>query len=211
MSSMTPEMLKRISVLRRTVMGAVTVVVALTTVLPAVPAHAVRESSNSGIDFELPQRWNDDYKPGTRCTPQGTRGVYVTASRRWFKQTDGASVENTTDVALPVTHTVTVKRSETTEVKAEIKADGTLATYLNQSYGFDYIDTVSWELSQKVGPYNLAPHTHGRLVWGFIMLDVDAQNVSCGADLTWHAVGKPFSGTNPESRYAELRSEGSID
>ena len=197
--------------LRRAVMGTVTAAVALTTVLSAVPAAAVEEPSNSGINFELPQRWNDDYKPATRCTPQGTRGVYVTASRRWFKQTDGASVENTTDTVLPVTHTVTVKRSETTEVKAEIKADGTLATYLNQSYGFDYIDTVSWELSQKVGPYNLAPHTHGRLVWGFIMLDVDAQNVSCGADLTWPAVGKPFSGTNPESRYAELRSEGSID
>ena len=170
--------------LRRAVMGTVTAAVALTTVLSAVPAAAVEEPSNSGINFELPQRWNDNYKPGTRCTPQGTRGVYVTASRRWFKQTDGASVENTTDTVLPVTHTVTVKRSETTEVKAEIKADGTLATYLNQSYGFDYIDTVSWELSQKVGPYNLAPHTHGRLVWGFIMLDVDAQNVSCGADLT---------------------------
>jgi len=198
-------------VLRRAGMGTVTAAVALTTVLSAVPAAAVEEPSNSGINFELPQRWNDAYKPGTRGTPQGTRGVYVTASRRWFKQTDGASVEYTTDTVLPVTHTVTVKRSETTEVKAEIKADGTLATYLNQSYGFDYIDPVSWELSQKVGPYNLAPHTHGRLVWGFIMLDVDAQNVSCGADLPWHAVGKPFSGTNPESRYAELRSEGSID
>jgi hypothetical protein len=199
-----------ISVLRRAVVGAVTAAVASTTVLSAVPAGAVQESPNNGINFELPQRWNDNYKPGTRCTPQGTRGVYVTASRRWFKQTDGASVENTTDTAMPVTHTVTVKRSETTEVKGEIKADGTLTTYLNQSYGFDYINTVSWELSQKVGPYDLAPHTQGRLVWGFIMLDVDAQNVSCGADLTWHAVGKPFSGTNPESRYAELRSEGSI-
>ncbi|MSS45190.1 hypothetical protein FYJ43_03820 [Cutibacterium sp. WCA-380-WT-3A] len=202
---------RRISVLRRAVMGGVTAAVALTTVLSAAPAHAVDESSSTGINFELPQRWNDDYKPGTRCTPQGTRGVYVTASRRWFKQTDGASVENSTNATVPVTHTVTVKRSETTEVKAEIKAEGTLATYLNQSYGFDYVDAVSWELSQKVGPYDLAPHTQGRLVWGFVMLDVDAQNVTCGADLTWHAVGKPFSGTNPESRYAELTSEGAID
>ena len=126
--------------LRRAVVGAVTAAVTSTTVLSVVPAGAVQESPNNGINFELPQRWNDNYKPGTRCTPQGTRGVYVTASRRWFKQTDGASVENTTDTAMPVTHTVTVKRSETTEVKGEIKADGTLTTYLNQSYGFDYIN-----------------------------------------------------------------------
>ena len=110
--------------LRRAVVGAVTAAVTSTTVLSVVPAGAVQESPNNGINFELPQRWNDNYKPGTRCTPQGTRGVYVTASRRWFKQTDGASVENTTDTAMPVTHTVTVKRSETTEVKGEIKAAG---------------------------------------------------------------------------------------
>ena len=58
--------------LRRAVMGTVTAAVALTTVLSAVPAAAVEEPSNSGINFELPQRWNDDYKPDIH-TPRPLR------------------------------------------------------------------------------------------------------------------------------------------
>lgn len=57
-------------------------------------AAPVAHAADFGGDFELPQRWNDDYKPETRCGTPGKTGTYVTASRRWFKQTDAASVAN---------------------------------------------------------------------------------------------------------------------
>ncbi|RRO94348.1 hypothetical protein [Corynebacterium bovis] len=162
-------------------------------------------SSGFGGDFELPQRWNDDYKPGTRCTPPGSVGTYVEAKRRWFKQTDASSVQNLNDEKVPVQHTVTDIRKQATEVSAKGEGEGEIAKYLTLAFGMSYVNEISWKLKQVVGPYDLAPHKKGRLVWGFTMLDVDAQDVRCGDDLVWHAEGKPYHATSPESRYSELQ------
>lgn len=210
MCSMMFEMLRGISVLCCVVVGVVIVVVMLIIVFLVVLVGVVQELLNNGINFELFQWWNDNYKFGICCMLQGMWGVYVMVFCWWFKQIDGVSVENIIDIVMFVIYIVMVKCSEIIEVKGEIKVDGMLIIYFNQFYGFDYINMVLWELLQKVGFYDFVLYIQGCLVWGFIMLDVDVQNVSCGVDFIWYVVGKLFFGINFEFWYVELRFEGLI-
>ena len=176
--------------------------------LVAVPvAHA----SDFGGDFELPQRWNDDYKPGTHCATPGENSTYVTAKRRWFKQTDAASVANHNAEPLPVKHTVSKARTETVQVSGSVRGEGDLAKILTKTYGFNYVSEQHWKINQVVGPYTLPANSQGKLVWGFTMLDTDGQDVRCNQDQVWETVGKPYSATVPESRYSELRLEDAPD
>ena len=176
--------------------------------LVAVPvAHA----SDFGGDFELPQRWNDDYKPGTHCATPGENSTYVTAKRRWFKQTDAASVANHNAEPLPVKHTVSKARTETVQVSGSVRGEGDLAKILTKTYGFNYVSEQHWKINQVVGPYTLPANSQGKLVWGFTMLDTDGQDVRCNGDQVWETVGKPYSATVPESRYSELRLEDAPD
>lgn len=176
--------------------------------LVAVPvAHA----SDFGGDFELPQRWNDDFKPGTHCATPGENSTYVTAKRRWFKQTDAASVANHNAEPVPVKHTVSKARTETVEVSGSVQGEGDLAKILTKTYGFNYVSEQHWKINQVVGPYTLPANSQGKLVWGFTMLDTDGQDVRCNQDQVWETVGKPYSATVPESRYSELRLEDAPD
>ena len=176
--------------------------------LVAVPvAHA----SDFGGDFELPQRWNDDYKPGTHCATPGENSTYVTAKRRWFKQTDAASVANHNAEPLPVKHTVSKARTETVQVSGSVRGEGDLAKILTKTYGFNYVSEQHWKINQVVGPYTLPANSQGKLVWGFTMLDTDGQDVRCNRDQVWETVGKPYSATVPEARYSELRLEDAPD
>ncbi|MCT1409606.1 hypothetical protein QPX20_01100 [Corynebacterium accolens] len=176
--------------------------------LVAVPvAHA----SDFGGDFELPQRWNDDFKPGTHCATPGENSTYVTAKRRWFKQTDAASVANHNAEPLPVKHTVSKARTETVQVSGSVRGEGDLAKILTKTYGFNYVSEQHWKINQVVGPYTLPENSQGKLVWGFTMLDTDGQDVRCNQDQVWETVGKPYSATVPESRYSELRLEDAPD
>ena len=77
-------------------------------------------------DFELPQRWNTDLAPGSYCATPGLKDTYVTATRRWFKQTDAASVANDTEETVPVTQTVKEKRVQTLEVSGTFTPKGCL-------------------------------------------------------------------------------------
>lgn len=176
--------------------------------LVAVPvAHA----SDFGGDFELPQRWNDDFKPGTHCATPGENSTYVTAKRRWFKQTDAASVANHNAEPVPVKHTVSKARTETVEVSGSVQGEGDLAKILTKTYGFNYVSEQHWKINQVVGPYTLPANSQGKLVWGFTMLDTDGQDVRCNGDQVWETVGKPYSATVPESRYSELHLEDAPD
>ena len=176
--------------------------------LVAVPvAHA----SDFGGDFELPQRWNDDYKPGTHCATPGENSTYVTAKRRWFKQTDAASVANHNAEPVPVKHTVSKARTETVQVSGSVLGEGDLAKILTKTYGFNYVSEQHWKINQVVGPYTLPANSQGKLVWGFTMLDTDGQDVRCNRDQVWETVGKPYSATVPEARYSELRLEDAPD
>ncbi|MDK8678453.1 hypothetical protein [Corynebacterium accolens] len=176
--------------------------------LVAVPvAHA----SDFGGDFELPQRWNDDFKPGTHCATPGENSTYVTAKRRWFKQNDAASVANHNAEPLPVKHTVSKARTETVQVSGSVRGEGDLAKILTKTYGFNYVSEQHWKINQVVGPYTLPANSQGKLVWGFTMLDTDGQDVRCNRDQVWETVGKPYSATVPESRYSELRLEDAPD
>ena len=58
----------------------------------AVVAGLAAPAQAAAPEFELPQRWNDDLAPGSHCATPGQTDTYVTAKRRWFKQTDAASV-----------------------------------------------------------------------------------------------------------------------
>lgn len=168
---------------------------------PALPATA------AAPDYILPSRWNDDYQPGSHCATPGENGIYVTATRRWFDQTDAASVANRNKEALPVKQTVKEARTSTLQVSATVKPQGDIEKYLATAYGFNYTRIVHWSIGQTVGPYQLGAGRQGKLVWGFMMLDTDAQNVRCSQDQLWEAVGAPYSATVPESRYSELREE----
>lgn len=173
--------------------------------LSLLAAAPVAHAADFGEDFELPQRWNEDHKPGTRCSTPGENGTYVTATRRWFKQTDATSVANRNAESVPVSHTVTQSRTQTIEVSGSLKGEGELAKVLTQTYGFTYVNEQHWKLNQEVGPYELPANSQGKLVWGFTMLDTDGQDVRCTQDLTWEAQGQPYSATVPEARYSELQ------
>lgn len=166
--------------------------------------EAAAATQPAGYEFELPQRWNEDLAPGSRCATPGSKDTYVSARRRWFKQTDATSVSNATEETLPVTHTVKEKRVQTLEVSGTFKPKGDLVKNVSRSYGWNYVREISWAFNQKVGPYLLAPQTQGRLVWGFVMLDGDAQDVLCGRDQRWAATGSPYTFSVPEARYSEL-------
>ena len=172
----------------------------------AAPAQAQAAGTFPG-DFELPQRWNDDFQPGSYCSSPGLGGVYMDATRRWFKQTDAASVANRNDYTVPVKHTVTEMRRQTIETGMNFKGKGDLAKYLTMQYGFNYVHEIYWKASQIVGPYQLPANKQGKLVWGFTMLDSRNQQVRCSEDHVWQPVGAQFTSSVPEARYSELRME----
>lgn len=199
------------TVLGRAGVRVVTALAAATTCMvpfAASPAQAAGTDAAPGEDaihFELPQRWNDDYKPGTACSTPGDTGAYVTARDRWFKQTDAASVANHDSVDMPVTQTVTQTREQTFKVSAKVKGEGELAKIMTNTFGFTYVHEVHWKLNQKVGPYTLPAGQQGRLAWGFIILEAEGQNVRCTPDLVWKQSGKPYHISAPETKYAELQ------
>lgn len=172
---------------------------------PAQAADTDVAPGEDAIHFELPQRWNDDYKPGTACSTPGDTGAYVAARDRWFKQTDAASVANHDSVDMPVTQTVTQTREQTFKVSAKVKGEGELAKIMTNTFGFTYVHEVHWKLNQKVGPYTLPAGQQGRLAWGFIILEAEGQNVRCTPDLVWKQSGKPYHISAPETKYAELQ------
>ncbi|MHC2850068.1 hypothetical protein ACUXOC_001531 [Corynebacterium mucifaciens] len=167
----------------------------------AAPANA------ESYDFELPQRWNEDLAPGTHCATPGRTDTYVEATRRWFKQTDAASVSNDTEAPVPVEQTVKEKRVQTLEVSGTFTPKGDLVKNVSRAYGWKYVHEVYWSLNQVVGPYMLDSGKQGRLVWGFTMLDGDAQDVKCSPDQVWQPIGQPYYFSVPEARYSELRVE----
>ena len=112
------------------------------TLLFAAPANA------QSYDFELPQRWNEDLAPGSRCATPGMTDTYVDATRRWFKQTDAASVGNDTEGPVPVEQTVKQKRVETLEVSGTFTPKGDLVKNLSRSYGWNYVHQATWSLNQ---------------------------------------------------------------
>lgn len=190
--------------MRAPILSAVAATAALALAWPAPGAAA---ETRGPAEYILPQRWNDDYRPGSRCATPGEGGIYVSAERRWFDQTDAASVANRNDFAVPVKQTVKLARTTTLEVSATVEPKGEIEKYLSMAYGFNYVRVQHWSVGQVVGPYQLGPGRQGKLVWGFMMLDTDAQNVRCSEDQKWVAEGAPYSATVPESRYAELRED----
>ena len=93
----------------------------------AAPANA------QSYDFELPQRWNEDLAPGSHCATPGLTDTYVDATRRWFKQTDAASVGNDTEGPVPVEQTVKQKRVQTLEVSGTFTPKGDLVKNVSLS------------------------------------------------------------------------------
>lgn len=175
-------------------------------VVATTPAASAQSSPGTfGGDFDLPQRWNEDFRPGSRCATPGRLGTYVSAKRHWFKQTDATSVANLNNEPVPVTQQVKESRTQTTEISAKVKPAGELERYVSTAFGMNYVHLVQWSLTQKVGPYTLQANRQGRLVWGFSMLDIDAQDVRCGANQQWAATGAPYQATMVEGRYSELR------
>ena len=179
-------------------------------ILAVAAALALAPAANAApYDFELPQRWNEDLAPGNRCATPGMTDTYVDATRRWFKQTDAASVGNDTEGPVPVEQTVKEKRVETLEVSGTFTPKGDLVKNLSRSYGWNYVHQVSWSLNQVVGPYTLDAGKQGRLVWGFTMLDGDAQDVKCSEDQVWEPIGEQYEFSVPEARYSELKVDES--
>ncbi len=60
----------------------------------------------------------------------------------WFKQTDAASVANRNDHTVPVSHTVTDKRTQTTEVSVSVKPIGDIEKYMSNAFGFNFVHEI---------------------------------------------------------------------
>ncbi|AWB83941.1 hypothetical protein [Corynebacterium liangguodongii] len=188
--------------MRRALTAALVALAALAS-QPPEAAHA----ATGPAEYILPQRWNDDYKPGSHCATPGEGGIYVNASRRWFDQTDAASVANRNATPVPVTHKVTQARSSTLQISATVQPKGEIERYIATAYGLNYVRVQQWSVGETVGPYELGANRQGKLVWGFMMLDTDNQNVRCSEDQVWEAEGARYAATVPESRYSELRED----
>nr|WP_244977468.1 hypothetical protein [Corynebacterium lizhenjunii] len=179
--------------------------IAITATAALVGGSGAATAVDSAAAYRLPQRWNDDYQPGTYCSTPGARGMYVEAQRLWFKQTDATSVANRNDHAVPVKHTVKDTRTQTTQVWGKATPKGEVEKYLSSTYGFHYVHQVHWSIGQTVGPYTLESGEQGKLVWGFMMLDASGQDVTCSTDQEWVRTGRPYSISAPQSRYSELQ------
>ncbi|HAT1303776.1 TPA: hypothetical protein I8V98_002275, partial [Corynebacterium striatum] len=86
-----------------------------------------------------------------------------------------------------------------------VKPIGDIEKYMSNAFGFNFVHEIHWSLGQKIGPYDLEANQQGKLVWGFMMLDADSQDVRCSEDQQWVEKGAPYFVSAPYSRYSELR------
>ncbi|WJY98273.1 hypothetical protein [Corynebacterium fournieri] len=161
----------------------------------------------------LPQRTYDETNPttiGEHCAVPGDRGQTVEIVRSYFDGSAGTwTVSNYNDEPLPVTRSVTETKTKTWNVTAGLSFD--VAKLIQFTFSTSYTDQQSYEVGEKIGPYNVAPGKTAVLQAGWIVSDFKGQETVCGTDGTWQAAGNTFTATMPKERHVRVSTRDNID
>ena len=161
----------------------------------------------------LPQRAYDETNPttiGDTCANPGDRGQTVEIVRSYFDGSAGTwTVANYNDEPLPVTRSITETKTKTWNVTAGLSFD--VAKLIQFTFSTSYTDEQSYEVGEKVGPYNIAPGKTAVLQAGWIVSDFKGQETVCGANGTWEAAGNTFTATMPKERHVRVSTRDNID
>ena len=161
----------------------------------------------------LPQRTYDETNPttiGDKCANPGDRGQTVEIVRSYFDGSAGTwTVANYNDEPLPVTRSITETKTKTWNVSAGLSFD--VAKLIQFTFSTSYTNEQSYEVGEKVGPYNIAPGKTAVLQAGWIVSDFKGQETVCGANGTWEAAGNTFTATMPKERHVRVSTRDNID
>ncbi|MDL0401865.1 hypothetical protein [Corynebacterium lehmanniae] len=161
----------------------------------------------------LPQRTYDETNPttiGGKCANPGDRGQTVEIVRSYFDGSAGTwTVANYNDEPLPVTRSITETKTKTWNVTAGLSFD--VAKLIQFTFSTSYTNEQSYEVGEKVGPYNIAPGKTAVLQAGWIVSDFKGQETVCGANGTWEAAGNTFTATMPKERHVRVSTRDNID
>lgn len=161
----------------------------------------------------LPQRDYDATNPttiGDKCANPGDRGQTVEIVRSYFDGSAGTwTVSNYNDEPLPITRSITETKTKTWNVTAGLSFD--VAKLIQFTFSTSYTDEQSYEVGEKIGPYNIAPGKTAVLQAGWIVSDFRGQETVCGADRTWQAAGNTFTATMPKERHVRVSTRDNMD
>ena len=161
----------------------------------------------------LPQRDLGPANPttiGERCSNPGDTGQTVDIKRTYFDGSAGSwTVSNYNDEPLSITRSVTETKTKTWNVTAGLSFD--VAKLIQFTFSTSYTDEQSYEVGEKVGPYDIAPGKTAVLQAGWIVSDFKGQETVCGANGTWEAAGNTFTATMPKERHVRVSTRDNID
>lgn len=140
---------------------------------------------------------------GATCTNPGDRGQTVDIKRTYFDGSAGTwTIANYNDEPLPVTRTIDETKQKTWNVSAGV--DFSLLDLIHFTFSTSYTDSQTYEVGEKVGPYNVAPGKTAVLRAGWIVSDFEGQHTVCGSDHVWHGNGGTFTASLPKERHVEI-------
>lgn len=179
-----------------------------TIALLTAAAFALAPAANA-----LPQRDYDATNPtaiGAKCANPGDRGQTVEIVRSYFDGSAGTwTVSNYNDEPLSITRSVTETKTKTWNVTAGLSFD--VAKLIQFTFSTSYTDQQSYEVGEKIGPYNIAPGKTAVLQAGWIVSDFRGQETVCGADHTWQGAGNTFTATMPKERHVRVSTRDNTD
>ena len=147
---------------------------------------------------------------GAQCTNSGDRGQTIDIKRTYFDGSAGTwTVSNYNDEDLPITRSIKETKTKTWNVTAGLSFD--VAKLIQFTFSTSYTDEQSYEVGEKVGPYNIAPGKTAVLQAGWIVSDFKGQETVCGADGTWEAAGNTFTATMPKERHVRVSTRENTD
>ena len=147
---------------------------------------------------------------GEHCANPGDTGQTVKIKRTYFDGSAGSwTVSNYNDEPLPVTRSITETKTKTWNVTAGLSFD--VAKLIQFTFSTSYTNEQSYEVGEKVGPYNIAPGKTAVLQAGWIVSDFKGQETVCGANGTWEAAGNTFTATMPKERHVRVSTREKTD
>ncbi|WJY67965.1 hypothetical protein [Corynebacterium auris] len=146
---------------------------------------------------------------GAVCSNPGDTGQTIRIDRTYFDASAGTwTVSNYNSTPLPLTRSITEKKSKEWKVSAGV--DFPLLTLIKLSFSTSYSTSSSYEVGEVVGPYQVAPGTTAVMRAGWVVSDFSGEKTVCGSDRTWRGTGQRFSATLPAERHVEISTRDNI-